>query len=567
MPDAVMEQAGASATSQVNPLLDPLMARWQREPGRLFALLHEDREWRALSLDMVMRRACQFAALYRAHGVQAGDIVAVILPPGLDAYAAYLGAMLQGLVPSFLAHSSAKQDAALYWRQHRTVMEFCRPALVLVDDELLASMQQCAEGSGAVVIPLGAATHHAAAAPAELPPGNAICLLQFSSGTTGLRKAVSLSYDSIARQLAACAGAVGLDGTSRIVSWLPLYHDMGLISSFLLPAWLGVPIIALDPFVWVAEPSLLLDAVQDHGGTHAWLPNFAFLHLVRRCGRNRHWDLSGLRALVSCSEPCKPAAFDAFLARFGACGVREEMLRTCYGMAEAVFAVSQSPHGHLVRRLAIDRDCITRLGPVQAPAEEDASLLLLSNGPPVDGCSVAILRDGRLLGERDIGEICVDAPFLMSGYFRKPEASAACFHGSWFRTGDLGFLDQGEVFVVGRLKDVIIVNGKNIFAHDVEAAVSRVDGVKPGRCVAFGHYSEKLGSEQLVVVAERLGDPDRDAEVVRLVNGSVIDEIGIPCSDIRMVDAGWLVKTTSGKTSRSENAGRYARLRQGLELA
>ena len=566
MPDVVMRDA-LSMTHQVNPLLDPLLARWRQKPDRLFALLHEDREWRTLSLDTVMRRACQFAALYRATGLHVSDIVAIILPPGLDAYAAYLGAMLQGLVPSFLAHSSAKQDAASYWRQHRTVMEFCRPALVLVGDELLASMQKCTAGSGATVIPLGAVAQHAPVAPSELPPGNAICLLQFSSGTTGLRKAVSLSYDSIARQLDACTEAVGLDETSRVVSWLPLYHDMGLISSFLLPAWLGVPIIALDPFVWVAEPSLLLDAVQDHGGTHAWLPNFAFLHLVRRCGRDRQWDLSGLRALVSCSEPCKPAAFDAFLARFGACGLREEMLQTSYAMAEAVFAVSQSPQGRSVRRLAVNRECVTRLGPVLAPAGEDASLLLLSNGPPVDGCSVGILRDGTLLGEREIGEICVEAPFLMSGYFRKPEASAGCFHGSWFRTGDLGFLDEGEVFVVGRLKDVIIVNGKNIFAHDVEAAVSRVEGVKPGRCVAFGHYSEKIGSEQLVVVAERLGDPDRDAEVARLINGSVVDEIGIPCSDIRMVDAGWLAKTTSGKTSRSENAGRYARLRQGLEPA
>ena len=559
----MMDQASPSRTSLANPLLDPMIARWRQEPGRLFALLHDNLEWRPLSLDTVMRRAGQFAALYRAQGLQAGDIVAVILSPGLDAYAAYLGAMLDGLVPSFLAHSGAKQDSTLYWRQHRTVMEFCRPALVLVDDALLGPMRECAGGSGAVVIQAGAVEPHVSVEPIGIPPGHTDCLLQFSSGTTGLRKAVRLSYDAIATQLANYAATVGLDGESRIVSWLPLYHDMGLISSFLLPAWSGVPIIALDPFVWVAEPSLLLDAIQDHAGTHAWLPNFAFLHLVRR-SRSRHWDLSGLRALVSCSEPCKPAAFDAFLARFGPCGIREEMLQTCYGMAEAVFAVSQSRRGQPVRRLAVDRGCVTQLGPVQVqePAGADATLLL-SNGPPIGGCRVGILRDNDLVGEREIGEICVDAPFLMSGYFRKPEMHAACFHGSWFRTGDLGFLDNNEVFVVGRLKDVIIVNGKNIFAHDVEAAASRVEGARPGRCVAFGRYSERVGSEQLVVVAERSGDPDHDAEVVRLINNAVVDEIGIPCSDIRMVEAGWLVKTTSGKTSRSENAGRYERLRQG----
>ena len=158
---------------------------------------------------------------------------------------------------------------------------------------------------------------------------------------------MALSYASIARQLAAYRDALDLDvAAARIVSWLPLYHDMGLISSFLLPVWLGVPILSIDPFVWVAQPELFFEAAETFGATHGWLPNFAFLHLARRVNRKRVWDLRSLQALVSCSEPCKAASFDAFLERFADWGVRAETLQTCYAMAETVFAVSQSnPHG------------------------------------------------------------------------------------------------------------------------------------------------------------------------------------------------------------------------------
>ncbi len=559
-----MDNSSVPSVSVANPFFDRLIARWRDEPDHLFAVLNQEGSWHSVSVDDVMRRACRFMALYQACSAKPGNIIMLVLRPDADAYAAFLGAMLGGFVPSFLSPPSVKQDAGLTWRQHRTAFEVCRPSMALVDDELLAPMTRCAEGSDTIVVPCGAVeTHAPALVPACLPDGAATCLLQHSSGTTGVKKAVMLSYDSVVRQLASCANAAGLDRMNgRIVSWLPLYHDMGLISSFLLPTWIGAPIVALDPFVWVAEPSLLLDAIQDHGATHAWLPNFAFLHLARRADRRRHWDLSSLHALINCSEPCKPAAFDAFLDRFASCGVRPEMLLTSYAMAETVFAATQSVPGRLVRRLAIDRDCITSLGPVREPASKSSSLVLLSNGPPVLDCRVAILRDGGFVGEREIGEICVLAPYLMSGYFNNPVASAAAFHGPWYKSGDLGFMDGGELFIAGRCKDVVIVNGKNIFAHDVEAAVSRVDGVRPGRCVAFGFYSERAGSELLVVMAERLGDRDQDGEIIRLINHAVVEEIGLPCSDIRMVEAGWLVKTTSGKMSRSENARRYSDLRQ-----
>jgi fatty-acyl-CoA synthase len=282
------------------------------------------------------------------------------------------------------------------------------------------------------------------------------------------------------------------------------------------------------------------------------------MYLARRISKQPAYDLRSLRALVSCSEPCKPEAFDVFQERFAGWGLRREVLQTCYAMAETVFAVSQSDVTRPVRRLTINRNSVARLGRVGLSETADDRLTLLSNGRPIDGCAVRVRRDGKFLSEMEIGEICVSAEFMFSGYYKNPEARSDAFVDAWYCTGDLGFIQQGEIFIVGRLKDVIIINGKNVFAHDIEAAMGSISGIKPGRCVAVGHYAEKVGSEQLVIIAERDGDGLDDGLLQREINRAVVEEIGIPCNDIRLVDPGWLVKTTSGKLSRTENAKKYA---------
>jgi fatty-acyl-CoA synthase len=543
-----------------NAFLTPILDRARARPDHLFGIFHEGTAWREVTLAHALDRALRFVTLLQSRSLPPGSTVMLVLRHGPDAPACFIGAMLAGMVPSFLPCPSVKQDHTLYWSQHRTVLAFNRPPLVLVVDDLRDDMIANAAGSGSEVVPLSALDATEPAIADTLPESSSVGLLQHSSGTTGMKKGVALSYASIARQLAAYRDALELDvAAARIVSWLPLYHDMGLISSFLLPVWLGVPILSIDPFVWVAQPELFFEAAETFGATHGWLPNFAFLHLARRVNRKRVWDLRSLQALVSCSEPCKAASFDAFLERFAAWGVRAETLQTCYAMAETVFAVSQSNPHEAVRRLEVDADCIKELGRVRPPSASGTGLVLLSNGRPIEGCEVAILRDGHLVDAEELGEICVRADYMFSGYHLNSVATAAAFHEEWYRTGDIGFIERGEVFVVGRIKDVIIINGKNVFVHDVEAAVSRIGGVKPGRCVAFGRYSEKSGSELLVVVAERDGGTERDHDVQRDINRAVVEEVGVPCSDIRVVDAGWLVKTTSGKTSRSENAVKYAR--------
>jgi len=550
----------APAREGGNAFLDPIIGRGDTDPAAPFATYVAHGTERTVSQAAFRARALQFLALLRESGAAPGDLVLMILRHGLDAQAAFMGAMLGGMVPSFLPYPNARQDHQLYWRQHRTVFGHCGARLALVYDELCEAVAACTADIGITVLPLSRVDYcPACAMPSMLPGEDEIALLQHSSGTTGLKKGVALSYRSIVQQIARYADSVGLNAPAGavIVSWLPLYHDMGLITGFLLPCWRGVPIVSLDPFAWIAAPTILLDAIERHRATHLWMPNFAFLVLARHARGKAGWALGSLRAVVSCSEPCKPEAFDAFLARFGPMGVGHEALQTCYAMAETVFAVSQSEIGVAPRRRAVSRSALAakNVEPPETPAD---STILLGNGKPISGCEVRILSQDGWGAERQIGEIVVKSGFMFDAYYRNQAATRDAFYdGGWYRTGDIGFLDAGEVFVVGRLKDVIIVNGKNIFAHDVEAAVSTVAGVKPGRCVAFGRFSERVGSEQMVVIAERSGESEEQA-ILLAINQAVLEECGVPCADIRLVGAEWLVKTTSGKMSRSENAQKYA---------
>jgi fatty-acyl-CoA synthase len=556
----------AAATETENPFLGPIMRRWRSDPSARFGVFHDGDDWNVATLDDVIRRALRFSSAFADVGVGQGDIVLLIIQHGIDAYAAFLGVMLIGAVPSFMPYPSVKQDAVVYWKQHRQVFAHIRPRAILVYDTLLAAVMEAVEDADIAVLAQSRADDFESLRPGALPSADTVALLQHSSGTTGLKKGVMLSYRAIVGHLEAYGRALGLDAVASpaIASWLPLYHDMGLVTSFLLPVWSGAPILAIDPFEWTRRPTLLFEAIETFAATHAWVPNFSLVHQVRSVRSELTWDLSSLQALICCSEPCKPESFDLFSDRFSSWGLGATVLRTCYAMAETVFAVTQSPLGQVPRRLRVDRLGLqTQAVAVAAQAVGD-TVELLSNGPPVAGCRVEIRREGKAVVDGVVGEVCVTAPWMFSGYHHNPTATENALDGGWLKTGDLGFVDGSEVYIVGRLKDVIIVNGKNLFAHDVEAAVSRVAGVKPGRAVAFGWYDASVGSEQLVVVAERDEPADEDAAVIRRLNHAVSTEVGVGCGDVRLVEHGWLLKTTSGKISRSENVGKYQRAFLGL---
>jgi len=535
-----------------NRFLGRLHTHFRDRPDRLFAELWLRERRHRISFGDLAARTSNYAQALRAAGVKPGDVVFVVLRHGPELAPAFLAAMWIGAVPSFLPPPSVKQNSQLYWQTHAKVFTRTQARALVVEADLAREIVErgLASGSMSVVTPETVNTLMPIPldAPAQVSE-DAPALLQHSSGTTGLKKGIVLSYRAIVDQLESYAPRVHLTHNSAIASWLPLYHDMGLVACFLMPLYLGIPTFSLDPFAWVTSPLTLFEAIEAGEATHVWLPNFAFAHLARTVPPNAHFRLSSIVALTGCSEPNRPDTFDKFLRRFAPLGLDATKLQTCYAMAETVFAVSQSTLGIPPRRLSV---CVDKS--MVVCSEGPGSQSLLTNGRPLPGVSIAILSDGLLTtSERIAGEICIASPFNFRGYFAG--VSQDIMIDGYFRTGDLGFLDSGEVFIFGRSKDVAIINGRNFHAHDIEAVVGEVEGVKKGRCVALGIESATNGSEELVIVAE--ADTCSEAPTPAAINRALLASLGIPAHRIEIVSAGWLCKTTSGKVARGANKLKY----------
>jgi acyl-CoA synthetase (AMP-forming)/AMP-acid ligase II len=365
------------------------------------------------------------------------------------------------------------------------------------------------------------------------------------------------------------AAAIDLRPDDVIVSWLPLYHDMGLIACLILPAYFGIPVTHLDPFHWIGQPATLFDRIVADRGTLSWLPNFAFEHLAAMLARRAdRWDLSGMRAFINCSEPCKPTSFDRFASTFSRSGVRSEQLQCCYAMAETVFAVSQTRIGRRPARLSVDPERLG-IGDTVQIVGADSGVALIETGQPISGISVSIHTDAEgELGDGRVGEVRLRGDFLFTGYNRDPELTAARLRDGCYASRDLGFTRDGSLYVLGRMDDLIIVNGRNLFAHEVEAVVNQVAGVKAGRAVALAWFDQRVGSHALVIMAERARGGDRaDADIRHDVMTVVHSVFNVAPKAVQLLEEGRLVKTSSGKISRSDNLKRFNAVQQSLKAA
>jgi acyl-CoA synthetase (AMP-forming)/AMP-acid ligase II len=518
-------------------------------PERLFATMVSKNRETAIRWGDLDSMARSFLAAYRAASVTQGAVILIFLRHTPALYGSFFGAMLGGFVPSFMPCTSPRQDPALYWASHRAVLDRIAPGLVVADRQTLVEM--AANGLGGYptlsIEEVGSGT-----AAWSVPAGNSIGLLQHSSGTTGLKKGVALSYDALAAQSAAYATTLGLGSKDVIASWLPLYHDMGLIACLIMPSLAGCPFVHLDPFDWIARPGRLFDAIERHKATMCWLPNFAFDHLAATVGRRgEHYELRSVRAFINCSEPCKTSSFDKFARAFG---VPADKLQCCYAMAETVFAVTQTCLGRAPARIRVRKETLERGCRV---ALDNEGVELIETGSPLPGVKLRILGERQeALPEGYFGQVSVSCPFLFAGYHAEPEKTAKRLIGREYYTGDLGFLHEGRLYVLGRFDDVIIVSGRNVYGHEIEAIVSGIEGVKPGRSVAVPQFDERSGTQGLVVIAERTGaHPDTD--VARRISETILSLVNVMPHAVHLVEEGWLVKTTSGKIMREANLRRF----------
>jgi fatty-acyl-CoA synthase len=521
--------------------------------------------------EAVTRR--EFRAQARAHaaalrrlGVAPRDLVLIAHTQSLESIYAFWGALLAGAIPAMFPTLTEKLDGKIYRRSMAELATRSAARAILTTDAFAPEL------APHVPCPVYASAHIAdgldGAFDAGAPPDSAeIAFLQHSSGTTGLQKGVALAHAAALNQIASYSEAIALRDDDVVVSWLPLYHDMGLIAGFLLPLVQGVPLVLMSPFDWAQHPALLFQAIHEQHGTLCWLPNFAYHHCARRirAGDVAGLSLASLRLLVNCSEPVHHASHALFLERFAALGVTPEKLGVSYAMAENTFAVTQTAPGvparlDVVGRAALEQAREAR--PVAPPSgtwrpDDPQVSVCVSCGSPIAGTAVRVLgEDGRALPERRVGQVAIRSDYMLSGYYKRPDLQP--FRDGWYLTGDMGYLADGELYVVGRLKDLIIHAGKNIYPQDVEAIVDGVAGVHAGRAVAFGVPDEREGTELVAVVAEvATEDPAERKHIAAAIRQAVSREALLPVQYVTLVDARWLIKTSSGKLARGANREKW----------
>jgi acyl-CoA synthetase (AMP-forming)/AMP-acid ligase II len=343
-----------------------------------------------------------------------------------------------------------------------------------------------------------------------------ITILQHSSGSTGLQKGMALSSRAVLNQIETYGRALKVTARDRIANWMPLYHDGGLIAGFMQPLTQGLELSILSPIDWVHDPALLLRAISTDRATLCWLPNFAYNFMATRIAPRRldGIDLSSMRAFINTAEPVRVASHENFRARFGPYGLAPLALTTSYGTAENTLAMTQSDPDRPVNVDVVDRLILARDGRAVAPQPDGAPLAMLSSGPPIPGTALRVVdADGGELAERMVGEFALRSGCMFTEYYRRPDLTAGAFRDGWYLTGDYGYVVNGEVYVTGRKKDLIIVAGNNIYPQDLEFIADAVPGVHPGRTVAFGVDNEVSGTEDVVIVVE--AEPGRDVETVQ----------------------------------------------------
>ena len=506
------------------------------------------------------------AAGLRQRGLAPGDRVAIMLPTGAGFFTSFMGTLMAGGVAVPIYPPSSPAGLEEHLNRQAVLLGNASPAvLVTVPEASLvarllrarvpslrsvtseAALRAGAEGDGPA-LPTAATTD--------------VALLQYTSGSTGDPKGVMLTHGHLLANIRAMSEAACAGPTDVFVSWLPLYHDMGLIGAWLAGLCFGFPLVVMSPLAFMSRPARWLRAISDYHGTLSAAPNFGYELCARQVpGQDlADLDLSSWRLAFDGSETVSPGTIRRFTGRFEAFGLRPEVLAPAYGLAEAGVGVTFPPLGRGPAIDAIDRGVLARTGrAVPASPGHRAPLEVVSCGRPLPGYQLRVVDSaGRELGERCEGRVEFTGPSATPGYYRNEAATAALRHGPWTVTGDLGYLTGGELYLTGRAKDIIIRRGRNLHPDDVEEAVSQLTGAEPGGVAVFGCSDPDLGTERLVVAAEtRQQDPAARTELRARITALSAGLLGVAPDEVVLAAPGTVPKTTSGKARRAEARDRY----------
>lgn len=498
------------------------------------------------------------AAALQARGVAPGDRVAVLAPTSRRLATALQASWLTGAAVTVLPLRTRLTSEEAFWRQSRERVALVDATLTIAADELTGGLD------GLAVTTLSELAGRAERSGPERyeRPGDdpdAAAIIQFTGGSTADPKGVVIPHRCLADNLDGIQERRPLEPEETIVSWLPLYHDMGLICMLVRAMTTGVGLAIARPEDFISAPGRWLEWMAALGGATTLGPNFAFAVAARVLAHAERLDLSACRHLGNGSEPIDPAVMRTLAAEGALHRLDPDSLYGAYGMAEATVAISTPASGTGFQVDVVDAEAFaTELRADPVPRGHRSALELARVGAPLPRMHARIVDPdgGEVLGERRVGEIEVRGPSVVPCYFRRPDATAVAFHDGWLRSGDLGYLAEGDLVIAGRIKDTIVVGGRNVLPQDLERAAQSVAGVRPGAVVAFGARSG-AGPEHVVIAAEFKGTDDDRArrDLVRVVG----DAAGLRPADVVLVTPGSLPKTSAGKLQRGVCRGRYVR--------
>jgi acyl-CoA synthetase (AMP-forming)/AMP-acid ligase II len=581
----------ANEIEEFTTFTDVLRARATLHPGTVAFTVVSDGDGHSEQLTFGnLDRQARTIAAHLSERAKPGARAILLYPPGPEFIPAFFGCLYAGIiaVPTQLPHPSV---LARMLPRLQSVFRDSAPSLVLTTGTLApvlkAAFAFLPGTRGARCIGTDALKARSVEG-WQAPPIDAstLALLQYTSGSTSHPKGVMVSHGNLIHNSRRVYGWLGHSAQSVYVSWLPVFHDFGLIGGVLQPIFGGFHGVQLSPLTFLVRPAAWLQAITDFGGTTSPFPNFALDLCVRRISEEQKasLDLRSWKIGICGGEPVRENSLKRFAEAFGVCGLRDAVFLPSYGLAEATLAVSAPPVGVPVKVLRVDKAAVQQHRVALAPDEQAEAVALVGCGTPSEDVDVRIIDPVTCHPSAPdaIGEVWVRGPSVAGGYWRNATATAAAFgatvaetaEGSFLRTGDLGFRRDGHLFITGRIKDLIIVRGRNLYPQDLELLAQESHSlVRRGCCAAFSIEWE--GEEHVVLVAEiksraprgtrrwlgPLARPDASAVELKAVSTAIYQTIlaqeSIKLHDVVLIRQGTISKTSSGKLQRNECRTRY----------
>jgi 1-acyl-sn-glycerol-3-phosphate acyltransferase len=552
-------------------LVDVLQWHVKNHPDRPHIRLYSGQDTEEVITYIDLWNGAELVAAGLQHfGLEPGESVLIMLPTGSEYFFTFFGVLLAGAIPVPVYPPGRLKQIEEHLRRHTAIAKNCLARIMVTVDEA----KQFAKFMHTQIVNLG----HVLTVPELQQAGSKtlfgfrkpalttenIAFLQYTSGSTGMPKGVVLTHANLLANIRTMAKVTKVSPEDVFVSWLPLYHDMGLIGAWLGSLHFSCQLIIMPPLVFIARPQRWLWAIHKYGGTLSAAPNFAYELCLRRIDDKdiEGLDLSSWRIAFNGAEPVNPETIRRFSERFARYGFRPETMMPVYGLAESSVGLAFPKSESTIGIDRINRNVFMGTGQaVQVSETQTGPLEFVSCGQPLPGHQIRIVDTAdRELPERTEGSLQFMGPSTTTGYFRNPEKTRELFHGQWLDSGDKAYLAEGNVYITGRSKDIVIRAGRNIYPVELEEAIGKVDGIREGNVAVFGSKSSDSGTERLIILAEtRKKDEEALERIRKNINTIVTDLAGTPPDEVVLAPPNTVLKTSSGKIRRNASKDIYER--------